>query len=388
MNVAGSAYQWTAPSGKYAPSLNMLQCYDAITNGQIKAYSAKDPSNKLLGTKTKDPETVSYTIKAAVIADSNLVTSLPGQKRVIQDVMAPANLEFIVVHDQFMTDTASYADIVLPATSWFENYDILTALHPNLMLQDKAIDNLYEAKSNYEFFQLLAKAMDLGDYFNMTAQEYRDYVLGKLENTFGKAKIDPLRSDGVTRLSDGPSIPFLDSKFQTDSGRVEFYAERVIINSPYSYPALGIPVSMGVNPLPHFEPPREAWYENPLTQKYPLICMQKHALWRVHSQWFNVPWIRELDPFPHVDLTPSDAASRSVSEGDLVDVFNDRGSVTLKAHITEALPDGMVNIDKGWQRSQLPAGGYQELTSEYINPITTNSSYYDTLVQIKKHGGA
>ena len=388
MNVAASAWQWTAPTGKYAPSLNLLQCYDAITTGQCNVSAAKDPLNKLLGVKTKDPQPVSYTLKAAVFADSNFVTSMPGQKRIIDDVMAPDKLEFIVVHDQFMTDTASYADIVLPATSWFENDDILTALHPNIMLQDKAIDNLYEAKSNWEFFQLLAQKMGFGDYFKGTGKDFRDFILGKLENTFGKEKIDPLRENGVTRLSAAPSIPFLDSKFLTDSGRVEFYAERVIVNSPYSYPALGIPITFGLNPLPHYEPPREVAPDNPLATKYPLTFFQKHALWRVHTQWFNVPWIRELDPYPHVDMTPGDASARSISEGDVVDVFNDRGSVTLKAHLTEALPDGVVNIDKGWQRSQFIAGGYQELTSDYINPITTNASYFDTRVEVKKHGGA
>jgi molybdopterin-containing oxidoreductase family molybdopterin binding subunit len=160
------------------------------------------------------------------------------------------------------------------------------------------------------------------------------------------------------------------------------------VNFPYTYPALGVLVTDGGDPLPRFRPPAEAWFENPLAGKYPLVCIQKHPLWRVHSQWFNIPWLRELDPFPHVDINPADARARSITEGDLVDVFNDRGSATLKARLTEALPPGMINIDKGWQRSQFAAGGYQELTSDRKNPITLNASFFDTLVEVRKHGGA
>jgi molybdopterin-containing oxidoreductase family molybdopterin binding subunit len=386
--LGGQAYKWNAPSGTYAPSLNLLQCYDAITTGKVTRYSRKDPKNPLVGTKTKDPESVDYVLKAAVIADANFVSNLPAQKRIIDDVFSESNLEFVVVHDQFMTDTMAYADIALPATSWFENDDILMALHPNLMMQNRAIEPLYEAKSNWDLFQLLAQKMGFDQYFKGSAKDFRDSLLTTMESAFGKAKIDEFRANGVVRLSAYPAIPFQDSKFPTESGRAEFYAERVIVNSPYSYPALGIPVTFGLNPLPHYEPPREVAADNPLAKKYPLTFFQKHALWRVHTQWFNVPWIRELDPYPHVDMTPGDASARSIAEGDVVDVYNDRGSVTLKAHLTEALPDGAVNIDKGWQRNQFVAGGYQELTSSYVNPITTNCSYYDARVEVKKHGGA
>jgi anaerobic selenocysteine-containing dehydrogenase len=388
MAVARESWRWTAPTWSWAPSLNILLCYDAVATGKCQMYVPRDPSKPLLGTTSKDPVTVPYALKAAIITCSNFVSNLPAQKRIINEVLAEDRLEFVVVADEFMTDTASYADIVLPSTSWFENDDLLVALHPYMVIQEKAIEPLYEAKSNWDFFKLLAEKMGFGQYFQGTSKDMRDRIIGALQEVFGREKMDRLRNEGITRLSDEPYVGFSDYNFPTPSGRIEFYAERVIVNFPYTYPALGVLVTDGGDPLPRFRPPAEAWFENPLAGKYPLVCIQKHPLWRVHSQWFNIPWLRELDPFPHVDINPADARARSITEGDLVDVFNDRGSATLKARLTEALPPGMINIDKGWQRSQFAAGGYQELTSDRKNPITLNASFFDTLVEVRKHGGA
>lgn len=85
-------------------------------------------------------------------------------------------------------------------------------------------------------------------------------------------------------------------------------------------------------------------------------------------------------------MSPEDANSRGVGNGDVVEVFNDRGSVQLKAVIDPSLPEGMCNVPKGWQRDKFIAGGYQELTSRRLNPVNVNQSFNDVLVEIRKVG--
>jgi molybdopterin-containing oxidoreductase family molybdopterin binding subunit len=382
--VLGEAWRWVAPSGTEAHVLNPLLAYDAIVYGYIEKYMPKDPNDPLKGTVSKDPIATPYVIKAAVISGTNFVNTYPNQKWIIEKLFSEESLEFIVVIDQKMNDTVMFADIVLPATTWLENDDIVAGLHPYLMIQERAIQPLYECKSDWEIFKMLAERMGLSQYFQGSESDQRERILAALKEVFGEEKIRILKERGVVRLSEEPYIGYKDGNYPTLTTRIEFYSERVILNYPLTYPALGISVTMGVNPLPHFRPPVEAWPSNQLTKKYPLVLMQQHSKWRVHSQWYDVLWLREIDPEPYVEMNPKDAEARGIKNGDVVNVFNDRGWVRLKVKLNPSLRPGLVNIDKGWQRSQFIAGSYNELTAAHKNPITLNCSYFDTLVEIQK----
>ena len=128
----------------------------------------------------------------------------------------------------------------------------------------------------------------------------------------------------------------------------------------------------------------EAWPGSTASAKYPLQCYQEHVKWRVHGQWSNQPWLREVDPEPTVKMNPSDAQSRGISDGDYAKVYNDRGSTVLKVIFNPGLPKGSVNIPHGWQRDQHKLGGYQELTSSATNPISLNFGFNDTMVEVEK----
>jgi molybdopterin-containing oxidoreductase family molybdopterin binding subunit len=384
MAVLSEAWRWVTPSGTEAHALNPLLAYDAIAYGYIEKHVPKDPKDPLKGTVSKDPTPMPYTIKAAVISCTNFANTYPNQKWIIEKLFSEENLEFIVVIEQKMNDTAMFADIVLPATTWFENDDLMGGLHPYLMIQERAIQPLYECKSDWEIFKMIAEKMGLGQYFQGSESDQRERILAALKEAFGEEKIRTFRETGVARISKEPYIGYEDGNYPTQSGRIEFYSERVILNYPWAYPALGIPVTMGVNPLPHFNPPVEAWPDNPLTKKYPLVLIQQHSKWRVHSQWYEAVWLRELDPEPYVEMNPKDAEARGIKNGDVVNVFNDRGWVRLKAKLNPSLRPGLVNIDKGWQRSQFAAGSYDELTAAHKNPITLNCSFFDTLVEVQK----
>ena len=382
-NVMG----WLFPAGTFYGSMNYLLLYDALIKGEVEMYTPADPLNGLAGTTTSEPQMVPYPIKGAFLNTSNFVSNFPNQNKIEQELFSEENLEFVAVAEIRPTDTTAYADMILPITHWFENDDIVGGIHPFLLRNDKALEAPFEAKPDLEIFRLLAEEMGFPEYFDKTAQEYAEGIVEELANNLGEggaAAVQQYRDTGAVRLFPYPFYSFADKNFYTSSGRCEFYAEWETLNHPATSPATVLTVPMGGNPLPHFEPPYEAWPDNPLFEKYPLVNYQEHSKWRIHSQWFQVPWLRELDPEPVVKLSPEDAAQRGIENGDYAEVFNDRGQATFKVIVSEAILAGMCNTPKGWQRYQFKEGGYQELTNDHKHPINMNCAFFDTLVDVRK----
>ncbi len=159
-----------------------------------------------------------------------MVSNHAEQKVTIEDMFSEEKLDFICCIDMFMTDTARHADLFLPCTSWFENDDIVGGLHPFVMRMEKAIEPMGESKGDWEIFQLLARKMGYGEYFQGEAKEQIENILDVLGNLFGDRKEEILkefRENGIARLSDPQSVPFADGMFYTRTGRAEFYSEGV-----------------------------------------------------------------------------------------------------------------------------------------------------------------
>jgi anaerobic dimethyl sulfoxide reductase subunit A len=331
---------WFAPTKSRAIQGNNLQVMDVIQTG--------------------DP----FPIKAAYFSSSNYIDTFPNQNKIVNELFP--KLDFIVVADFSMTDTAEQADIVLPVTTWFENDDLVATMHPHVLLQQRAIDPLYECKSDLAIFSLLASRVGFGEYFNQQPEDYIKLMLDSQKLRDMGVTYETLKRDGAFRAFPAPIIPFTDGKFNTPSGRIEFYNEAL---EPK---------------LPVFLPPVEAWPDSDLAKKYPLVCLQARTKFRVHTQYFNIQWLREVDPFPFVEMNPADAEQRDLADGDIVDVFNDRGSVRLKTKLNDAMRPGTVNISKGWSKKQLMAGSLQSLIFDYKNPENLNCAFFDTLVEVKK----
>lgn len=318
-----------------------------------------------------------HQIKAFFVQNANMFSNNPDQRRTLERLLP--NLEYIVVHDSNMNDTARYADIILPATHYLESEDLTTMTWINLM--EKAVEPEFEVKSNYEVYRLLAEKMGFGDYFQMTEDEIiqsffeTNPQLGENGLTYEKL----MEKKALLNVAPEFYTGVAPNVWGTQSGKLEFYNE-----APAPRYDLGLNVDMTPYRLPDFEPPIEVWHDNALRKKYPLVYIQEHTRWRIHSSWYNAPWLRELDPYPVVKLSPKDAESRGIQEDDIVEVFNDRGSVTLHAAINNGLPEGMCNIPKGWQRDQFISGGYQELTSSAVNNRSMNANFFDVLVEIRK----
>ncbi|KTE92440.1 hypothetical protein AT727_19775 [Desulfitobacterium hafniense] len=321
----------------------------------------------------------SLTIKSLYVYNANPIGVFAERKSILEAIN---KIDFLVVADLFMSETAMYADILLPAAHWFETDDMAISTNTGyLMLQEKAIEPLYGSKPDYQIAALLAKRMGYGDYFNY---EPKDYMLMALDSDAARElsiTCESLLEKKVVRgLPAKTWIHGENGVFPTPTGRVQFYIENPKPTFDY-----GQKFDVAKERLPYlFEPPNEAWHENPLFEKYPLVCYQEKVKWRVHTQWTHTPWLRELDPEPIVKLNSIDAEARGVKDGDVVRVFNDRGYVIIKAVINNGLRPGMVNIPHGWQKDQYIEGHYQDLTSNVVNPLYVNNAYFDTLVQIEK----
>ncbi|MFC5999622.1 molybdopterin-dependent oxidoreductase [Quadrisphaera sp. GCM10027208] len=377
--------EWTMPTGTHTAKLNYLLLYDAVAKGVVQQWVPADPDNPFAGPRSDTPEPVEWPVKAIIFNASNFVSNFPNQNRIRNEMLAEDNLELVVSLEMVMNDTARMADIVLPVTSWFENDDLCAGMHPFLMRQQKAIANVGQARSDYEIFGALAQRLGVGEYFTEEPTVWIDHIVDRIAEVLQRPQVaEEFRRDGVARLFDAGYIPLADGGFMTPSGKAEFYAEGVIVNFPESMPSLRVPVTRGVDPLPHFEPPFEAWRDNPKFARFPLVLNQRHSKYRVHSTWYEVPVLREMDPEPLVELNEREMAARGLVDGDVVRVFNDRGEVYLKVRTNNAYPDNTCNINKGWQRHQFLAGGYQELTHEQANVRHYSCSFFDVLVQVAK----
>lgn len=377
------AYAVFAPTNTFAAPLNGWLSYDAIETGKTKMLvplDGKDPSKGV----TKDPVEVPWPIKAIWFTHIN-ISNMQDNDRFVRLLQDESKLEFVVCSDSLPTDTVQYADIVLPATHWLENDDVVGGLHPYMFRHHRAIEPAWEARSEFRVFKELASRFGWGKHYPASEKETADKVVETIAGPLGagaKPILDAYKKTGAVRFSTSPYVDNADLKFRTPTGRMEPYSERVVVNYP---PTGWIPTSAGEDPLPYWEPPQEAWKDNPLRKKYPLTLMSEHSRWRVHTSFWNQPWLREVNPEPYVELSTQDATARGIEQGDYVEIFNDRGKTVARARVSGRMRPGMANLPKGWQRSQTKDGSsYSSPTKNWANRLSANGSFFDTLVEIRK----
>lgn len=354
---------------KTGGSIPSLGVPDAITKGE---FNGKE-----------------YNIKSIAVLGGNPIGNQTDRKAWIDAFMAA---DFVFSVNVEWGDTTLYSDIVLPASSIFEYEDmhLLNVATPYMYIQEKAIDPLYESKPNYEIAKLLLDGMGLGEYLPESTVEWNT---SELDNDNARAlniTYERLKEEKAIRyLPDGVFLNAKDGKFPTATGRAQFYHEKPTAR-------IGIPGEIDVERehLPFFEPPLEAWNEsvegfekNALSDTYPLIYYNGSQRWRTHTTYTRHKTLRELDPEPSIRLSRKDAEERTISDGDLVKVFNDRGYVLARAYINDGLRPGMVNMDRGWQYDQFLEGHYSDLTHRSASAICCNNLYYDTLCDVQKHDG-
>jgi anaerobic selenocysteine-containing dehydrogenase len=272
---------------------------------------------------------------------------------------------FTVVHEQFITDTARYADIVLPATTQLEAVDVVTPWgHLWLSWNEPAIEPCGESVSNGETFRRLARAM------GYTESALYDDDMTVIRESMPGVDIDELRRVGFLKVpypEDGR--PFGDGVFPTASGKVEFVSDAL--------------VAMGQPALPTFVPPGEG-PGSVLAERYPLQLMTpKHHTRFLNSGYSDMPGHGGRESGPFVELCADDAANRGITEGQSVRVFNDRASVEVPARITERVRPGLVSIPWGWWSRHHPDGMVaNSLTNDTLTEWGGGVAFYDTLVEV------
>jgi anaerobic dimethyl sulfoxide reductase subunit A len=312
-----------------------------------------------------------YPIKGLFAAFSNWINQWPDQNFLRERILP--KLDLLVVADHFMTETARWADYVLPAASLFEREDMVIGPGPYIQYQPQIIDSPGECRSDLQIASDLAERLDCGQYFSKTAEDYLSMIFDT-EQMLDGLSFNELRKNGLLQrnVSDAALVVHQDYKFDTPTRRVEFYVERLL---PYNHA------------LPEYEPPAEADLDGKLIEKYPLVCLTEHSRYRVHSTFVNAPWLRELDQEPYAIVHPDTARPRAIQDGDLVRLFNDRGFVVLRAHVNQAVPSNAVYLSQGWQSGDYRAGHAQTLTHSIANEKNAygaNSSFSDVLVEMVK----
>ena len=312
-------------------------------------------------------------IRALYVYNSNPVAVAPNGTRVREGFLREDL--FCVVHELFQTDTADYADILLPATSQLEHRDVHKAYgHLYALTNEPAIAPLGEAKANSEVFRLLAARMGFGDAaLSESDDEIAAQAFRRRDNrTLG---LDPetLRARGWARLNlPRPFAPFARGNFPTPSGKCEFWSESL--------------AQRGFDPLPGWVPPHESPVSNPaLAARYPLAMISPPARNFLNTSFANLPRFREQEGGPKLEIHPDDAARRGIAAGERLRIFNDRGAFHAQAVVTERVRPGLVVCPSVWWRKLSGDGeNANAVTSPALTDLGGGPTFYDCLVEVGK----
>jgi anaerobic selenocysteine-containing dehydrogenase len=310
-------------------------------------------------------------IEAVIVYNANPVAIAPDSSKVAQG-FAREDL-FTVVLEHFLTDSADYADIVLPATTQLEHVDAHLAYgHLYMMANNAAIAPLGESKPNTEIFRLLARRMGFTDAAFM---ETDDEMAAKAFNNKDARAVhfdwESLKRTGWSKLN-MPAAPFAEGGFPTPSGKCEFYSASMLAD--------------GLDPLPTYIPNYESVASNPgLAAKYPLAMISPPARNFLNSTFVNVQSLRATEGEPHLDIHPGDAAVRGIADKDMVRIFNDRGAFVARARVTPKARAGLVvGLSIWWKKLASDGKNANEVTSQRLTDMGRAPTFYDTLVQVEK----
>ena len=342
-------------------------------------------------------------VKALFVYNSNPAAVVPDRNNVVRGLKR-ADL-FTVVHEQFLTDTCDYADIVLPATTFFEHKELQTGYgHYFVQMSEQAITPLGECRSNVETFRALAKAMGFEDaVFDQSVDQMIDIALAsghshlsgidraRLERE-GHVRLNlpvPMRaasaSAGASSAGFQPAVPLASSRregqneayapfkpfatgFPTPSGKAEFYSEAL--------------AAQGLDPVASFVPPTESRHRS--SRKFPLEMLARKADNYLNSTFANLSSIQKMEDPNRLEIGRADAEARGIADGDRVRVFNDRGAIILTASVDGAVPAGCVGAHLNWAKLTPGGDNVNVLTSDRLTDFGGGATFYSTLVEVER----
>ena len=312
-------------------------------------------------------------IESLYVFGANPVTSAPNAPRIIEGLMRDDL--FTVVHEQFMTDTARYADIVLPATSQLEQVDLHKPYgHHHLQYNAQAIEPLGECRSNWDVMRALACRMGYDEpWFQQSPEEVIDEVLtatAKTSSLLDGVTLERLRREGTVAYSFGriSDIPFEAGAFPTDDGRIQLWCDAMREH--------------GVDPLPTYDGPESAG-EVDADGSLRLLSGAAHHF--VNSAMANLPNLERKEGRPSIELNPTDASRLGIADGDFVAAFNERGRCLFYATATDGVKPGVAVAPKGrWGHRSIDGRNVNQLTTDELADLGGGSSYHGTRVFVER----
>jgi anaerobic selenocysteine-containing dehydrogenase len=348
-------------SGTFALNTHVLERTDLIPRGTRMINMSR------LGealTETNNPP-----VKAIVVYNSNPGAVAPDREATLRGFMREDL--FTVVLEHFKTDTADYADVLLPATTQLEHEDLHKAYgHVYLMYNHRSIDPIGESLPNSEIFRRLAAAMGLTD------ECLRDSDEAMMRQALKDVSLDELKTSGFVRLDVGrPHLPYKQgTTLRTKSGKIEIQSERW--------------AAANAGALPAYIPPRESIERDPeLVKRFPLALISPPAHTFLNSTFVNVASLRRSAGKPTLEIHAADAQNRGIAGGETVTIRNDRGSFTAEAVITDRVRPGVVSAPSVWWGSISPDGrNANHTTSQAVTDVGGGATFYDNMVEVTLPG--
>jgi anaerobic selenocysteine-containing dehydrogenase len=299
-------------------------------------------------------------IEALIVYNSNPVAVAPDSSKVVRG-FAREDL-FTVVLEHFKTDTADYADYLLPATTQLEHWDVQVAYgHTDVLLNRPAIAPVGEARPNSQIFRDLARHMGYTDPCFSESDESLCRI------AYGDAiDFDELLAKGFASLR-VPQAPFAEGRFRTPSGKCEFYSARL--------------AALGLDGLPDHLPNYEAAGSS---AQFPLAMISPPARNFLNSTFVNVQSLRDIEGEPLLEMHPRDAEARGLASGSVVRVFNQRGDYRCRMEISRRARPGVVNgMGIWWRKLGLDGHNVNQLTSQRLTDLGRAPTFYDCLVEVE-----
>jgi len=344
-------------------------------------------------------------VKALFVYNSNPAAVAPNHNDVIRGLLRPDL--FTVVHEQFLTDTTDYADIVLPATTFFENKELVYGYgHYYLQMSYQAIEPLGECRSNVDTFRALAQHMGLTDEcFRDSLEQMMDAALDSPNPWLKSIDRERLEREGHVRLNFGRQssvvddsqartqrldlgsssseasveaseaasqfsafLPFAEGKFPTPSGKAELYSEQL--------------KAQGLDPVVEFTPPCESRHSRG-AKEFPLELLARKADNFLNTTFSNLPVAQQMEETGLLEMHAADAKARGIGDGDRVRVFNRRGEIVLTARVDGRVQAGVVCTRLNWAKLHPQNRNVNVLTSEKLTDLGNSATFYSVLVEVE-----
>jgi anaerobic selenocysteine-containing dehydrogenase len=318
-------------------------------------------------------------VKALFVYNANPAAVCPNHNEVIRG-LSRADL-FTVVHEQFFTDTTDYADIVLPATTFFEHKELQSAYgHYYLQISDQAVAPLGECRSNVEVFRALAESMGFeDDCFRESVNDMIDIALASPNPWLRGRTRERLEKQGHVRLNfdassenaenpSGPFLPFANGNFRTPTGKAELYSAAL--------------KAQGLDPVASFVPPDESRHVANAKQ-FPLELLARKCDNFLNSSFSNLPSLQRMEEPGLLEMHFDDAEARGIRHGDTVRVFNRRGEIQLRAKVNGSVSPGVVAARLNWAKLTPGGRNINVLTSEKLTDMGNSATFYSVLVEVE-----